>query len=135
MDSDAHFQMVGQRIYDRFGVKYLKAEDGVADSELILKSEDGNFLGMPYGGVIFNMADVTAGAALRSLGAMGLTVSGEVRFMRGVPNVQKLLCHAEVRKAGKSIGFVDASVTDEKGLELAALSFVFTRMKEQNVGV
>ena len=127
-------QRVGNRIYDRFGIRYLYAENGVSESELILQPEDGNFLGMPYGGIIFNMADVTAGAALRSLGAMGLTVSGEVRFMRGVPNVAKLCCRAEVRKAGKNIGFVDASVTDGEGLELAALSFVFTRIKEQNVG-
>ena len=127
-------ERVGNRIYERFGVRYLFAENGVAESELLLRPEDGNFLGMPYGGIIFNLADLTAGAALRSLGAMGLTVSGEVRFMRGVPNVETLRCRAEVRRAGKHIGFVDASVSDEKGLELAALSFVFTRMKEQNVG-
>ena len=75
---------------------------------------------------------VTAGAALRSIDAMGLTISGDVRFMRGVPNVKMLRCRAELRKLGKSIAFVDAAVFDEQGQELAAMSFSFARKREPN---
>lgn len=128
---DAQFVAVSNHILERFGVRYLRMEDGVAESELVLKPEDQNFLGVPFGGVIFNLADLTAGAALCSLGTMGVTVSGEVRFLRAAPGLEKLLCRAQVRKAGGTIVFLDASVFAEDGTELAALSFVFARKQDR----
>ena len=127
-----NWTQAAERIYERFRIRFIPAGEGIAESELELRPEDGNFLNMPYGGILFNMADVTAGAALRSIDAMGLTISGDVRFMRGVPNVKMLRCRAELRKLGKSIAFVDAAVFDEQGQELAAMSFSFARKREPN---
>ncbi|MBO4212157.1 MAG: PaaI family thioesterase [Oscillospiraceae bacterium] len=128
---ESRFEPIAEQIFQRFGLRYLKMEQGVAEAELRLKPEDQNYLGVPFGGVIFNLADLTAGAALRSLGSMGVTVSAEVRFLRGVTGLDKLRCRAEVRKAGGSLVFVDASVYTEQGQELAALSFIFARKKEE----
>ena len=127
---DAQFSAISDHILERFGVRYLRMEDGTAEAELRLSPEDQNYLGVPFGGLIFNLADLTAGAALRSLGSMGVTVSADVRFLRGIQGLEKLLCRAEVRKAGGSLVFVDTSVTAEDGRELAALSFLFARRKE-----
>ena len=126
---EENWTQAAERIYARFRIRFIPVEDGVVESELALQPEDGNFLDMPYGGILFNMADVTAGAALRSIDAMGLTVSGDVRFMRGVPGVKILRCRAAVRKLGKSMAFVDASVFDDQGPELAAMSFTFARKR------
>ena len=116
---------IEQMIFDRFGIQYLRAEDGEAEAELELRQEDRNAMGLPFGGILFNLADCTAGAAHRSMGSIGMTVCGEARFLRGSREAKKLLCRAAARKEGKTLGFVDASVTDEAGTELAAFTFTF----------
>lgn len=122
---EATTKRIEQRILDRFGIRYLSAGDGEATAELELREEDLNAMGLPFGGILFNLADCTAGAAHRSLGCIGMTVSGEARFLRGTREAGKLICRAKARKEGKSLGFVDASVENEKGTELAAFSFLF----------
>ena len=116
---------IEQMIFDRFGIQYLRAEDGEAEAELELRQEDRNAMGLPFGGILFNLADCTAGAAHRSMGSIGMTVGGEARFLRGSREAKKLRCRAAARKEGKTLGFVDASVTDEAGTELAAFTFTF----------
>lgn len=122
---DAKTKEIEQMIFDRFGIRYLRAENGEAEAELELRENDLNAMGLPFGGVLFNLADCTAGAAHRSMGCIGMTICGESRFLRGVRDAKKLLCRAQTRKEGKTLGFVDASVTDEKGTELAAFAFTF----------
>ncbi|MCR5663467.1 MAG: PaaI family thioesterase [Oscillospiraceae bacterium] len=109
----------------RFGIRYLRAENGEAEAEMTLREDDRNAYGIPFGGLLFNLADCAAGAAVRSLELAGMTVSGEARFLRGSKEARRLLARARVRKAGRSLCFVDASVEDENGLELAAFSFEF----------
>ena len=122
---DENTRRINQLVFERFGIRYLRAENGEAEAELELREEDLNAMGLPFGGILFNLADCTAGAAHRSLGCIGMTLTGEARFLRGTRDAKKLLCRAKSRKAGKSLGFVDAVVEDENGLELAAFSFTF----------
>ena len=122
---DAKTKEIEQMIFDRFGIRYLRAENGEAEAELELNEEDRNAMGLPFGGILFNLADCTAGAAHRSMGCIGMTVSSEARFLRGARDAKLLRCRAKCRKEGKSLGFVDASVEDETSLELAAFSFTF----------
>ncbi len=122
---------IERMIFDRFGIRYLRAENGEAEAELELCEADRNAMGLPFGGILFNLADCTAGAAHRSLGCIGMTVVGESRFLRGSRDVKKLLCTARARKEGKTFGFVDASVTDEAGTELAAFTFTFVNYRSR----
>ena len=48
---------IEQMIFDRFGIRYLRAEDGEAEAELELRQEDRNAMGLPFGGVLFNLAE------------------------------------------------------------------------------
>lgn len=122
---EATTKQIEERIFDRFGIRYLRAENGEAEAEIELREADFNAMGLPFGGIMFNLADCTAGAAHRSMGCIGMTVSSESRFLRGVRDAKKLACAAKIRKEGRNLGFVDASVTDEKGTELAAFTFTF----------
>ena len=122
---EATTRRIEERIHERFGIRYLRAENGEAEAEIELREADFNAMGLPFGGIMFNLADCTAGAAHRSLGCIGMTLSSESRFLRGVRDAKKLVCRAKSRKAGKTLGFVDASVEDEKGTELAAFTFTF----------
>ena len=110
------------------GFKFLKVEDGIAVSELELQAEHFNPYGIPYGGVLFTMADDTSGVAFLSAGGNGVTVNGHVDYLRGSRDAQKLICTAKVRKAGRRIFYIDADIVNEKGLDLCRFKFVFINL-------
>ena len=113
-------------IESKFGIRFQKFEKGEAISELILTDAHRNMYGIPYGGILFNMADDTAGIAFLSAGGLGVTVNGSANYLRGAtPNTKKLICHAQVRKGGKRIFFVSAEISDENGTVLSDYSFIF----------
>ncbi len=112
------------------GFRFVKVEDGVAVSELELHEEHFNPYGIPYGGVLFTMADDTSGVAFLSAGGNGVTVNGHVDYLRGARNAEKLICTAKVRKAGRRIFYIDADIVNEKGLDLCRFKFVFINMIE-----
>ncbi len=107
------------------GFRFIKIEDGVAVSELELEDEHVNPYGIPYGGVLFTMADDTAGIAFLSAGGNGVTVNGHVDYLRGSRDATKLICTAKVRKAGRRIHYIDADIVNEKNLDLCRFKFVF----------
>ena len=119
---------VGQQdIYEKFGIAFSGVEEGKAHGELILTSEHRNVYGVPYGGVMFHLADITAGMAFLSAGGNGITVSGNVNYLRGAnPNAKKLLCQATVKKSGRKLFFINAEVSDDSGKILSEYSFIFT---------
>lgn len=110
------------------GFRFIKIEDGIAVSELELSEEHFNPYGIPYGGVLFTMADDTSGVAFISAGGSGVTVNGHVDYLRGSRDAQKLICTAKVRKAGRRIFYIDADIVNEKGLDLCRFKFVFINL-------
>lgn len=110
------------------GFRFVKIEDGIAVSELELEEEHFNPYGVPYGGVLFTMADDTAGVAFISAGGYGVTVNAHVDYLRGSRDAQKLICTAKVRKAGRRIYYIDADIVNEKDLDLCRFKFVFINL-------
>ena len=115
-------------ILEKFNIEIVKAESGKAVCELRLLEGHVNFYGIPYGGVLFNLADITAGIAYLSAGGNGITLSGHVDFMRGARNAEKLICCAEVTKSGKKFFFLSASIEDDKKETLCKFSFIFANV-------
>ena len=115
-------------IENKTGFKFVKVENGIAVSELELEDEHVNPYGIPYGGVLFTMADDTAGVAFLSAGGNGVTVNGHVDYLRGSRDATKLICTAKVRKAGRRIHYIDADIVNEKGLDLCRFKFVFLNL-------
>lgn len=124
---------VGQRdIFEKFGILFTDVKEGRASSEMTLKPQHRNVYGMPYGGIMFHLADITSGMAFLSAGGNGVTVSGNVNFLRGAdPDAKKLACHAVVKKAGKNLFFIDADISDDSGSVLSEYSFVFTNLSKE----
>ncbi len=116
------------QINKHFGIEFLKAENGEAVAELKLEERHKNLFGIPYGGVLFNLADCTTGMAFISLGRPGVTVSASVNFMRGTKGTEKLICRAKVARGGKKLFFVDAHVEDDSGVILSSFSFIFSTL-------
>ena len=129
-DQKKALKILKDDIENKTGFRFVKIEDGVAVSELELEEEHFNPYGIPYGGVLFTMADDTSGAAFISAGGNGVTVNGHVDYLRGTRDAQKLICTAKVRKAGRRIFYIDADIVNEKGDDLCRFKFVFLNIYE-----
>lgn len=115
-------------IEEKFNIKFMKINSGEAIGELEILEQYINSWGIPYGGILFNLADVTAGAAYLSAGGNGITVSGHVDYMRSSKNAEKLICNAKVSKYGKKLCFVDAYIKNDKEINLCKFSFIFANL-------
>ena len=108
--------------------------DGEAEASAPLMSKDRNFYNVPYGAVLFNLADNTAGMAYLSTGGNGVTVSGNVNYLRGAaPEAMELRSRAKVikrgrKQRGRKLCFINAEVEDDLGNLLSTYSFVFSNI-------
>ena len=123
---DEALEQVRKEYYDRFRFRILKAKDGETEAELEILETDRNGLGVPYGGVLFNMMDLLSGAAIISSGSIGPTISGSVDFVNGLRSDQSLIrCRAQVMEKNGDIGYTDAEITDDEGRIIARAGFTF----------
>ena len=130
-NSEEAIRVASKDIFDKFGIRFTEVENGKACGELVLLQEHRNFYGIPYGGILFNLADNTAGIAFASAGGNGVTISGNVNFLRGAGSeTEKLICQATVKKAGKHLFFVSAEIRDNYDTVLSEYSFVFTNLSK-----
>lgn len=125
-------KILTEDIEKKAGFTFLHIGDGKAVSELVLQEEHMNPYGIPYGGVLFTMADDTSGVAFLSAGGNGVTVNGHVDYLRGSRDAEKLICTAKVLKAGRRIFYIDADIENEKGLDLCRFNFVFMNLIDRS---
>ena len=111
----------------QFGMVFEEIKHGYANIRVPITQEHKNFLGIVYGGWLFHMADLTAGAAFISDGSIGVTASSDIQFLRAGKDTEYIRCIAKVVKRGRNVDFVDAELFDDKEVLLAKGSFVFAR--------
>ncbi len=110
---------------EKFGLVITSAKDGVATGEIDITEAHTNAYEIAFGGVVFNLADILAGAAFISAGSYGPTITGTIDYMTGAKAGKKLLGTARVTKRGRHISFVTSTLTDEDGRAIAGATFSF----------
>ena len=116
-------------VKEKFDIEIEVLEPGNARGTLPLQGQPRNHYGIPFGGVLFNLADNTAGMAFMSAGGNGVTASASVSFMRAAaPKAEKLICHASVKKSGRKLYYVSAEISDDTGQTLTDFDFIFANV-------
>ncbi len=98
------------------GFRLSEIADGRAVATLEAGPQHANPMGTLHGGILCDIADAAMGMAFAStLGAEEsfATVELKINFFRPVWNMQ-LTAEGKVVQRGKTIGFVECDVTDEK---------------------
>ena len=99
----------------------IEAASGRAVTSLKTGPQHANPMGSLHGGVLCDIADAAMGYAFASTLADGeafTTVELKINFLRPVWNAE-LKAEANVVQRGKTIGYVECEVTDEKGRVIA----------------
>lgn len=101
----------------------LDAEECVGKMPFL--TEHKNHLGHMHGGVSFAFADVIAGTLAHASGRAMTTTGGEIHYLRGIKDIDEILCTARVIKRGKTLSVFEARITDVSGERLFATG-IFT---------
>jgi uncharacterized protein (TIGR00369 family) len=103
-------------IGELIGFRVLEAAEGRAVTTMETGPRHANPMGSLHGGVLCDLADAAMGYAFASTLATGeafTTVELKINFLRPVWNAT-LKAEAKVVQRGKTIGYVECEVTDEK---------------------
>ena len=83
-----------------------------------------NPYGIVHGGLLYTMADTTAGYTARTLAPSPVTLNSEFHYMRNVPS-GTLTAWPEVLKAGRHILLIRVRVMAEEEILLAEGTFTY----------
>lgn len=110
---------------EKFGYIFPEIADGVAVGQFTVGDEHLNQLDTPYGGLLFNLADIVAGLANLSMKGGGPTISGTMNFVNGCKKGDTLICRAVTDKCGSHISYVSCEIKTSEGVLVATASFTF----------
>lgn len=115
---------------EHIGIEFVAYEDGYCKTKLKVRPEFINPIGGLHGGLLYTIADSTAGVAAVHLGSGNTvtTVNGDMQFMRPALNLDYIFAEARIVKDGKRLVFLDVYVTDKEGTILAKGNFTFARI-------
>lgn len=107
-------------------IRFLPSPEGGARTALALRPELTNRKGDMHGGVVTALLDMTASQALRNSAddIKGVsTITMTTNFLE--PASGEIIAEGRVVKAGRSIGWVDATAKNAEGLVVATASCTF----------
>lgn len=107
------------------GVVTTEISEGYAKAEAEIGPQHINPIGSVHGGVLFTIADITAGAAATSRGRYMTTMSSNMNFLRPAINCKKLTGETREIKVGKQVCVYEVLITDETGREIAIATVTF----------
>ena len=115
------------------GVVVTKIEEGYAEAELELRAEHLNPMGYVHGGVLYTIADITAGAATVSFGTNAVTLSGEYHYLAPAHETKMLKAIAKPIKTGKKILVFDLGVYTAEEKMVGKGTFTIYRLLDKPI--
>lgn len=110
------------------GIELTEAGEGYTFGKVQLLDHHHNPSGAVHGGLIFSLGDVMGGIACRTLGALPVTVSTSISYMRPMLGDRVIYARAKVVKSGKTLMFAEVSILNEQMEEAARLQATYCNM-------
>ncbi|MDE2362319.1 MAG: PaaI family thioesterase [Hyphomicrobiales bacterium] len=111
------------------GIEPVEAANGRSRLEVTIEPHHGNQMGVAHGGLLMTLLDVCMGSASRTaVGCNVVTVDMQVAFM--APASGRLVGQGRVTRAGKSLVFVEADITNAAGDLVCRGTAVFKTARE-----
>ena len=99
-------------------IKIVELDNNHSRLEYKIKKDGLNPIGIVHGGILFGFADTAAGALACMTGKFPLTTSSNMNYLKPGTG-KKLYAVATKLKEGKTIGYYDVLIYDEKGSVIA----------------
>ena len=109
----------GHPAADLLGIELVEAGDGRAVCTMVVRPEMLNFFSIGHGGIVFTLADTTAGYACQSRGGKTVALSGNISFTAPARAGALLTARAQESARPGRTGIYDVTVTDDEGRVVA----------------
>ena len=110
---------------EKFHMTMICMNDGVAMAQMIVTPKDINPLGLVYGGINYNFADIVAGCTFYSASGYGPTVSANYDYLRSTADTERLVAIAKDIKRGKHIHFIEVEIYNDAAKLVAKGGFTY----------
>ena len=110
------------------GVELIEIKEGYSKARLVITEEHLNAGHRTQGGALFTLADLALAAAAHSHGVLSFSLSSNITFLRGSGVGDTLYAEARERYVGRTTGYYQIDVTNQKGELIATFeSSVFRK--------
>ena len=110
------------------GVELIEIKAGYSKARLVITEEHLNAGHRTQGGALFTLADLALAAAAYSHGVLSFSLSSNITFLRGSGVGDTLYAEARERYVGRTTGYYQIDVTNQKGELIATFeSSVFRK--------
>lgn len=126
-----------QGILDAFGIQVLKAFDGECVLTCDVPEHLVNAAGFAHGSIVYSMMDTASAYALGSAGVRGVTIHGDVKYIRGGQAGSKLEATVQIKNYTKRTAILSGEVyllENDERLLAAMGSFVFQLRSDTALG-
>ncbi len=112
---------------DYLGLNFSMMDPGWAKSSLKIRKEMVNPVGSVHGGILFSMADITAGMAVLANEIKVVTLDSNIQYLSPAMMSKTTYLHAEATtiKAGKTIHVINVDITDDSMTLIARAQLTF----------
>jgi uncharacterized protein (TIGR00369 family) len=123
----------GSPFYRWSGMRVVAAEPGAVSVALDLGEQHANLQGFAHGGILATIADAAMGLSVRSAlepGRRHVTIELGMHYLRAVRTGTVTAAGRAVR-VGREVAYAEATITDERGTDLARASGTYSVTKPQ----
>lgn len=110
---------------EKFHMTMICMNDGYAMAQMLVTKKDINPLGLVYGGISYNFADIVAGCTFYSAGGYGPTISANYDYLRSTADTESLVAIAKDIKRGKHIHFIEVEIYNDMAKLVAKGGFTY----------
>lgn len=100
-------------------MELIEIKEGYSKARLVITEEHLNAGHRTQGGALFTLVDLALAAAANSHGALALSLSSTITFLRSSGTGDTLYAEARERYIGRTTGYYQIDITNQKG-ELVA---------------
>lgn len=113
------------------GIELIEVREGYSKARLVIKEEHLNAGGRTQGGAIFTLADLALAAAANSHGTLAFSLSSNITFLRASGTGDTLTAEARERYIGRSTGYYQIDITNQKNELIATFESSVFRKDQQ----
>lgn len=115
------------------GIQVLEVREGYSKTQMTVREEMMNGLGVAHGGIAFSLADSTFAFACNNRNQLSLALDTSINFLKPVMAGDVLTAEAIERHNGKSTGLYEVKIHNQNGHMVAVFKGVCFRTERKVV--
>lgn len=109
------------------GIEFIEFENDYIVTKMPVRDEFLNNFGAIHGGILYSLADITAGTLSCAYGKFTPTVDGHLNYLEAALVKEYVTCHAKCMRCGNHLVSMNVEIKNEEGKLLDDGCFTFYR--------